>query len=113
MENKQKSNIKPSAHSHTHTHTYLLLVGEQLDVGVKQVSLGHMDVLNADLIDQTHHTRGDTRFSAITHVIEVAHTGLVFQHDAVQLRHVQLVAARARGNVEGEALALCVCVCVC
>ena len=78
----------------------LLLLAEQLHVRVEEVALGDVDAALDDLVHQLEHARGDGRLAHAADVGKRPRLGRVAQHDAVELGHVQLVAARARGDLK-------------
>lgn len=71
---------------------------EELDVSVEEVTLGDMDVLGAELMHQAENSGGDDGFAAGRRVGEGPCRDAVFEHDAVQLPHVQLVAFGTGGD---------------
>lgn len=83
----------------------LRLVLEELDVGVEEVALGDVDALGAQLVDQAQNARGDRGFPARRRAGKGPARDGAAQDDAVELADVELVALRARGDVQGEALA--------
>ncbi|POO02482.1 hypothetical protein TorRG33x02_014660 [Trema orientale] len=83
----------------------LRLVLEELDVGVEQVSLGDVDALEAELVDELEDPGGDGGLPHGGDVGVLAEGGFVLQHDAVELGDVELVGGGAGGDVEGEAVA--------
>lgn len=78
---------------------------KEFDIGVEEVTLGDVDAFEAELVDELEDAGGDGRLAHGGDVGEGALGGLVLQHDAVQLRHVELVGGGARRHVKGEALA--------
>jgi hypothetical protein len=79
------------------------LVLEELDVGVEEVALGDVDALAAELVDQAQDAGGDDALAAGGRRRKRPRRHRVLQHDAVQLRHVELVSLGAGGHVEREA----------
>lgn len=78
---------------------------KEFDVGVEEVTLGDVDAFEAELVNELNDAGGDGGLAHGRYVGEGALGGLFLQHDAVQLRHVELVGGGARRHVKGEALA--------
>ena len=78
---------------------------EELDVGVEEVTLGDVDVLGAELVDELDNAGGDGGFADGGDVGVRAEGSFVFQHDAVELGDVELVGGGAGRDVEAEAVA--------
>lgn len=63
-----------------------------------------MDVLQAQLVDQLEDSGGDGRFPDSGDGGEWPQRALVLQHDAVELRHVELVGGGPRRDGERKAV---------
>ena len=63
---------------------------EKLHISVKEVTLGDVDLLGAELVHEAQHARGEDGLAAGGRAGKGALRRRVLKHDAVQLRHVQL-----------------------
>lgn len=81
----------------------LRLVAEELDVGVEEVTLGDVDPPAEDGVDQGEDARGDGGLPRGGDVGEGPGGLAADEHDAVEVREVDLVGGGAGGHREGEA----------
>lgn len=66
----------------------LRLALEELDVGVEEVPLGDIDVLDTELVDEQQDARGERRLADGGEAAEGLGLGLVEEYDSVELRVV-------------------------
>jgi hypothetical protein len=78
------------------------LVAEELDVGVEEVTLGDVDAPAEDGVDEGEDSRRDGGLPRGGDVGEGARGLAADEHDAVEVREVDLVRGGARGHREGE-----------
>lgn len=83
----------------------LSLVLEQLNIGIEQITLRDMDVLERQLVDELENAGGDGGLPDGGNGGVGAERGLVLEDDAVELGDVELVGGGAGGDGEGEAAA--------
>lgn len=81
------------------------LILEEFDIGVEEVTLGDVDVLGAELVDELENASGDGSLADGGDVGIRADDNFVFQDDAVEFGDVELVGGGARRDLEGEAVA--------
>lgn len=81
------------------------LVLEELHIGVEKVSLGDMDALHAELVNELEDAGDDGGLTDGGYVGVGSKKRLVFENDAVELRDVELVGSGTRRDVKGEAVA--------
>ena len=78
---------------------------EELDVGVEEVTLGDMDALEAELVDELEDPGGNGGLPNGGDVGVRTDRGFFFEDDAVELGDVELVGGGAGGDGVGEAFA--------
>lgn len=69
---------------------------EELDVGVEEVTLGDVDILQAELVDELENASGDGSLADCGDGGVGAGGGLILEDDAVEFRDVELVGGGAR-----------------
>lgn len=80
------------------------LILEELDVGVEEITLGDMDVLQTQLMDELEYTSGDGGFPDAGDGGEWPSGRFVFQNDTIELGNVELVGGGARWHRVGESV---------
>ena len=82
----------------------VLLVLEQLDVGVEEITLGDVNTSGQHAVHELHHPGQDGHLSHGGGAAEGGVRVLVLEHDAIELLEVHLVVGSSRGERVSETL---------
>ena len=71
------------------------MVLKELDIGVEKVTLGDVDILGAQLVNELENSGSDGGFADSRYVGEGAERRLILEDNAIELRDVELVGGGA------------------